>query len=564
MLSEVMHRSVFAEFAALLVVVAALGGLALVLRQPLVVAFIAAGVIAGPAALGIARSTAQIDLLSDLGISVLLFLVGLKLDLKLVRTLGGVSVATGLGQVLFTSLVGFGLCLALGLAVVPGVYVAVALTFSSTIIIVKLLSDKRELDALHGRIALGFLIVQDLVVVVAMIALSTLGVGEGSGRSGPSMLAQGVALVAVVLALGRYGAEPVSQRLARSPEALATVALAWAVLLSATTATMGFGKELGGLLAGVSLASTSARDALASRLAGLRDFLLLFFFVGLGARLELASLGAMVPAAVVLSVFVLVGNPIIVMVIMGAMGYRRRTGFLAGLTVAQISEFSLVFVAMGARLGHLPAEIIGLVTLVGLVTIALSTYLITYAHPLYARLEPLLGPFERKVAHREAAADVPVLQGVDAVVLGLGRLGRRLGEGLTRRGWMVLGVDFDPEALRAWTALGHAGLYGDGADPELLAELPRGVPCVVVALPPTHLGITGFDTRAAIVQTLRGARFEGLVAVAVRDDDDARAMRAEGADFTFNPFAAAAEGAADTLFTQLRPEQPEEPTTGTE
>lgn len=161
------HESPFFELATLLALAAAVGFVGLLLRQPLIIAFIAVGMLAGPSALGIVRSHESIELLAELGIAVLLFLVGLKLDLKLIRTLGVVALATGLGQVAFTSIVGFSIRLALGLDAVTTLYVAVALTFSSTIIIVKLHSDKREVDSLHGRIALGFLIVQDLVVVLA-------------------------------------------------------------------------------------------------------------------------------------------------------------------------------------------------------------------------------------------------------------------------------------------------------------------------------------------------------------------------------------------------------------
>ncbi|MEM6421180.1 MAG: cation:proton antiporter, partial [Pseudomonadota bacterium] len=151
----------FYEIAALLTLAAAVGLIGLTLRQPLIVSFIATGILAGPAALDFVRATEPVDLLAELGIAVLLFLVGLKLDLGMIRSVGTVALLTGLGQVAFTTAFGFLIGVALGLDSVTAIYVAVALTFSSTIIIVKLLSDKREIDSLHGRIALGFLIVQD-------------------------------------------------------------------------------------------------------------------------------------------------------------------------------------------------------------------------------------------------------------------------------------------------------------------------------------------------------------------------------------------------------------------
>ncbi|MEM8704032.1 MAG: cation:proton antiporter, partial [Pseudomonadota bacterium] len=154
-MAEAIDGYIFYEIAALLVLAAGVGFVGLLLRQPLIVSFIAVGILAGPSVLDIAKSDEHIDLLAELGIAVLLFLVGLKLDLKLVRTLGPVALMTGLGQVIFTTVFGFLIGLALGLGPVTSLYVAVALTFSSTIIIVKLLTDKREIDSLHGRIALG-------------------------------------------------------------------------------------------------------------------------------------------------------------------------------------------------------------------------------------------------------------------------------------------------------------------------------------------------------------------------------------------------------------------------
>src|SRR5690606_20271711 len=277
-------------------------------------------------------------------------------------------------------------------------YIAVTLTFSSTIIIVKLLSDKREIDSLHGRIAVGFLIVQDLAVVLAMMTMSALrgGAEAGLAEVGLSLLWRIAVAAASMYLLMRYLLPRVVTLMARSQELLLIFAVAWGVGLAALGEWAGFSKEAGAFLAGFSLASTSYRDAINARLTGIRDFLLLFFFIDHGANLDFSTLGNEVGASILLSLFVLIGNPLIVMVIMAYMGYRKRTGFLAGLTVAQISEFSIVFVAMGISLGHVDIEALGLTTLVGLVTIALSTYMILYSHPLYERLAPWLGVFERR------------------------------------------------------------------------------------------------------------------------------------------------------------------------
>ncbi|MFQ3595636.1 MAG: cation:proton antiporter [Sphingomonadaceae bacterium] len=545
-------QSLFNEIAALLVLAAAVGFVGSLARQPLIVSFIAVGILAGPSVLGIARSTDQIGLLAQLGIAILLFLVGVKLDVKLVRQLGAVALATGLGQVAFTAGFGFLLCLALGLDTLTSVYVAVALTFSSTIIIVKLLSDKREIDSLHGRIALGFLIVQDIVVVIAMIVLSAVGVGvQADAGTGDVLrvLASGLLVLGVVVLFIRYLADPLTRRLARTPELLLGFAIALAAVLAALGETFGFGKELGGLLAGVALASTPWRDAIAARLAPLRDFLLLFFFIALGSQLDLGNLGDQWVPALVLSLFVLIGNPLIVIIIMVALGYRRRTGFLAGLTVAQISEFSLIFMGLGVAIGHVTDAALGLVTMVGLITIAISTYMITWSHELWERAEPLLRVFERPAPREDREGTGVRHDGHDVLLLGLGRYGSAIGRRLAERGLSVLGVDFSPDALAAWRTQGGEALYGDVSDPEFLAHLPlSGVRHVVSTIrEPASAGVSHADEREVLIQALRQAGFDGRIAVtAVRHGDVERLLSA-GADVVLEPFADAATEAVDRV-----------------
>lgn len=551
MIAEWVHGSVFNEIAALLVLAAAVGFLGVLLRQPLIVSFIAVGILAGPSVLDIARSAEPIDLLAELGIAVLLFLVGIKLDVHLVRTLGVVALATGLGQVAFTAIVGFFIGLALGLDAVTSLYVAVALTFSSTIIIVKLLSDKREIDSLHGRIALGFLIVQDLFVVLSMIVLSAVGIGTRDGASPLAVvgvLLSGIAMLAAVLLFVRYIADPLSERLAKVPELLIAFSVALAAAFAAAGDQLGFGKELGGLLAGVALASTPYRDAIAARLAPLRDFLLLFFFIALGSRLDLGNLGDNSLAALVFSLFVLIGNPLIVLLIMVALGYRRRTGFLAGLTVAQISEFSLIFMAMGVSLGHVGEEALGLVTLVGLVTIAVSTYMITYSHELYAACEPLLGRFGTAGRKEVAEEHLDPSGRYDVVIFGLGRYGGALGRRLNQAGLNVLGVDFSPSAVRRWREDGFDALYGDVSDPEFIATLPlAGARWAVSTVRDRGFGVDRSDTRIVLVQALKELRFGGRIAVTSASHGDAPGMEAIGADLVLEPFQDAADRAADLL-----------------
>jgi Kef-type K+ transport system membrane component KefB len=541
--------SVFQQFALLLLIAAALGLVAGWLKQPLILAYIVMGVAAGPALIGWAAPAEALELLAEFGVTMLLFAVGLKLDPRLVRHLGPVALATGLGQLGFTIVIGYAICLALGYDWVSALYIAIALTFSSTIIIVKLLSDKREIDSLHGRVAMGFLIVQDIAVVIALMIL-------GSLREAPEASVAQLALVtaaklagaaAVVWVALRFVVPQLARRAARSGELLLLASIAWGVLAAAGGELAGFSKEVGAFLAGFTLAATPFRDAVAGRMASVRDFLLLFFFIELGLRLEVGAIGGELLPAVLLSAFVLIGNPLIVMTIMGAMGFRARTGLLAGLTVAQISEFSIVFVAMGVTLGHVGGAALAVTTTVGIVTIAASTYMILYSEKLYEWLAPVLGIFERKVPYREVRGALAPHDEVrpEVIVFGMGRYGRRLAEQLQHDGRQVLGVDFDPELVRGAAHATVPVRFGDASDPALLDDLPLAAAQWAVLTMPDP------DVALALVAALRTHHYRGRIALAARSGEDMRRLSRAHPDLLLRPFQDAADHAARALMGSL-------------
>jgi len=226
---------------------------------------------------------------------------------------------------------------------------------------------------------------------------------------------------------------------------------------------------------------------------------------------------------------------------MGLMGYRSRTSFLAGLTVAQISEFSLILVALGVSLGHIGGETLGLVTLVGLVTITLSTYMILYSEPLHRRLAPALKLFQRKVPYAEAGKEAPLEAGIDVILIGLGRYGGEIANHLLNRGRTLLGVDFDPEVVTTWSQHEVPVVYGDALDPDIFQRLPlTGARWVVNTTP-------GFESNLAPLRLLQEQQFTGRTALTAHHEDEAAAFMAAGADAILRPFSDAAAEAADIL-----------------
>ncbi len=430
-------------------------------KVPSIVSYLAAGLLVAPAfeivvpllVPGPTREFPQaIPWLGEVGIVLLLFIVGLELSLDKIRGVGKVAVYAGLGQVVFTAAGGFAIALLLGFSPVEALFLATALTFSSTVVVVKLLDQKRELDTLYGRIAVGIFLVQDLVVVAALILLSGLGSAEGGGSTSAAWSFAGV-LLGVVILLGAAGLA--SRRIlprpfqwaARSPEMMLIWSLGWCFLFVLAAEHLGLSAELGAFLAGLSLAQLESSRDLARRIHPLMNFFVAVFFISLGAQLPLESAAAFPTAAVVLSLFVLVGNPLIFIWIIALSGYSRRTSFLTAVTVAQISEFSFVFAAKGVSEGLISEPILSLTAVVGVVTIALSSYLILYNHQLYTRFERwgllrFFGDGTRDGVEAEEA-----LRG-HWVVIGANALGRRLVELLRERGEDVVCIDQDPEKLR--------------------------------------------------------------------------------------------------------------------
>lgn len=541
----------YSELALLLMLSALAGLLAIRLRQPLLIAYILVGIAVGPSVLGLVPHASYLQLFAQIGLTVLLFLVGLKLDLHHVRHIGPVAIATGIGQLAFTIAFSFLLVSALGREWLESLYIAAALTFSSTIIVVKLLSDKRDLDSLHGRIAVGILIVQDIAVVVAMIAMSTLNSGENvsaAAHIGLVFITRVGAAAVMLFLMMRYVLPWLVDRMAESQELLLIFAIAWGIALASLGEWSGFSKEAGAFLAGFTLASTTYREALSARLTSLRDFLLLFFFIDLGANLDLSIVEGTLGSALLLSAFVLVAKPLIVMSIMGRMGYRSRTSFLAAGTLAQVSEFSIIFIAMGVSLGHVTTETLGLTTLVGIITITLSTYTILYAQPLYERLAPLLRVFERSNPFREVAMEraAPTQAAPQVLIFGLGRYGRRLLHKLDEAGIRVAGIDFDPEAIRTLRKLHLSVRFGDAEDRDLIESLPlSGVKWIVCALPEA-------EAIQSVLEGLRARGYRGQVAAVVRRDTGFRGPHEIHPTWILNPFNDAADFAARELVNAIR------------
>ncbi len=562
---DIIHSSLFYQLAAILIVAGLFGFVAIKLRQPLIVAYIIAGLLVGPDFIGIVSEDSEkpIDTLAALGISLLLFMVGLKLDLSLIRSLGPVAMIAGIAQVFLTALFGFLIALGLGYDMKAAGYIGVAMAFSSTIIAVKLLSDHRAIDSLYGKIALGILIMQDIVVIIVMMAIT--GIHSGSdGAADLTQLGMIVLKVAALVALTglfiRYIANHVTHTLFHSSELTVILAIGLAATLAGVCNHIGLSRELGGLLAGVALASTPSRELLVARLAPLRDFLLLFFFVGLGNHLHVDTIGGAFGPALTMSAFVLIGKPLIILTIITVLGYRSRTAFLAGVHLGQISEFSLILAAMAFAVGQVPEQVVGMITLTGIITIALSTYAMTNAGKIFGKLDKPLRHLERLSMRRyeEMIHSTRTKKKYDVVVVGLGRYGIHIALELIKNGHKVLGVDFDPHAIRHAQENKIPAIYGDALNTELADTLPlRHVHTVIATFSHHITGPLVEDVRIMLAKGLRERGYQGRIVVTSRVHEHETWLIHHGIDNVMRPYDDAAIRGAEQILEFIAEEKNE-------
>lgn len=534
-----MTLEIFSQLSLILIVAVLISFLMRWLKQPLIIGYILTGMIISPFAANLIIQQETITHLAQFGIAFLLFIVGLNLNPRIIKEVGGIALITGLGQIIFTSLIGFLIALALGFNPVTAIYIAIALTFSSTIIIVKLLSDKGDLDTLYGKIAIGFLIVQDLVAMIILMIVSSLSTEFSLTNFALITSLKAIILILALFLLAAYLLPPIVKFIARSQEFLFLFSLGWCFTFAAVFAASGFSMEIGALLAGISLSMSNYHLEIVAKIKPLRDFFIVIFFVLLGFEMHPANIPNIILPAAIFSIFIIIGNPLVVIALMGGLGYTKRNGFLAGLTVAQISEFSLILIALGISVGHLASETLSLVTLVGIITITGSTYLIMYADKIYPHLAGFLNFFERK---RITLKDkTPMTKNYDTILFGYNRIGFNLLQTLNKIKSRYLVVDFNPEIIKILSAQGVNCLYGDADDFELLAELNFKKAKIIAST------IPDYSVNGLLIDETKRRNPKATVIVTARQISEALKLYDLGADYVILPHFLGGRYVADLI-----------------
>lgn len=518
-------ENIFLQISIILLIVLGVSFIVRLLKQPLIIGYIISGIIVGPLMLNLIPNTETLQTFSEFGVAFLLFIVGIHLSPKVIKEVGKISLITGIGQVVFTSVIGYFIGIWLGFSPVTSAYIAVALTFSSTIIIMKLLSDKDSLDRLFGKISIGFLLVQDLIAIIILIVVSSFSNGVNASEIIVSTFVKGGIIVVFLLPISYLVLPRLSSFFAKSQELLYLFAISWGLGLSALFLYAGFSIEVGALVAGIMLSISPYSYEVSSKLKPLRDFFIISFFILLGAQMIVGNLAALWIPAVVFSVFILVGNPLIVMILMGIFGYSKNTGFMAGLTVAQISEFSLILIALGVRVGHLTNEILSLVTLVGLITIAGSTYMIMYSEKIYSLLSKYLSVFERKKTKREKDEN----KDYEYILLGENRIGFSIMKSFVKLRKNYVVIDFNPERVRRLSSNRINCIYGDVSNADFIDNLRvKNSKLIVSTIPEAEINLM-------LIEKIRAKNRNAVIITTARQISDVYSLYKTGADYVILP-----------------------------
>lgn len=533
---------IFLEFASIVILATAISILMRILKQPLVIGYIITGILISPQFLHLMHNTEYIELFSEIGITILLFVVGLHLSPKVIKEVGKVAFIGGLGQIILTAFYGYLVSMLLDIRHLDALYIGAALAFSSTIIILKMLSDKNELNKLHGKISVGLLLVQDLVAVLLLIVISSFGTGNAGDASFASILflliVKAIGMFLVLFLASKFVFPKFIPYLANSQELLFLFSISWGLGLACSFYLLGLSVEVGALVAGVTLSITPFADGIASRLKPLRDFFIVLFFILLGSQMILSTIPTILVPAIILSLFVLTIKPIIVFVLMNVLGYKTRTAFETGINLAQVSEFSLILATLGLSAGHISQQTLSLITLVGIVTITGSSYMMMQSDALYRRLEKMLKFMELKNNKKEMKIE---RETHDLILFGFDRVGQDFVEAFTKLGKNYVVVDMNPDLIKQMQQLQVPHKYGDAEDIELLEELNfKNVQLCVSTIPSIKIN-------RLLVQTIRSINNEAIVIVRAHDVHHAKELYELGATYVVMPHYLGAKYATNMI-----------------
>lgn len=509
-----MHESIFAELSIVIALTAGVSLIMRLLRQPLILGYIIAGLIVGPSMLDLIKSHETFEAFSSIGIALLLFIIGLGMNVSVIKRLGKVVFITAAAELIAVGSFGYMISVLLGFSGTEALIVGLALFFSSTIIIVKVLTDKKEHNRLHGQIAIGVILLDDIVATFALLFVATGNNDSINLADIGTLVIKGVLVLGTLLLVSTKILPKFTKFIASSQELLFLFAISWGFGVASLFELAGYSIEVGALFAGVALAPLAYAQEIGARLKPLRDFFIVLFFIVLGESLNIDNLsGALVPA-LLLSLVVILLKPYIVMLSLGLLGYTKRVSFKTAINLSQISEFSIVLVVLAASSGLVSQEISAVITLVAIITIATSTYLMHYDEKLFNKFDRIkLNFFDHPQHHGEHH----IHANYEIILFGYRKGGHEFARTFKQMGSKYVVVDYDPEVIETLEQQQIPYVYGDATDVELLEEIGIHSVKLVVST------VTDHESNEQLVQHVKH-RNTGAVII-THADSQAEAVR---------------------------------------
>ncbi len=507
------------------------------IRQPVILGYIAAGILVGETEGLKLISTAELEPVSELGLILLLFMIGLEIDLKKLARAGKFISAAGLGQFLICVSLGLFLFPADGLTFGDGrlvpFYLAVALALSSTMIVVKLLHDKSELDTTAGRVTLGILVFQDIWAILFLAIQPNLG--DPSALVLVTSLVKGAGVVAFAFAVSRFVLPVLFRSIATVPELTVLGALAWCFGVVLLCTSLGLSSAMGALIAGISLSTFPYNLEVLAKVISLRDFFITLFFVTLGTKISLPTADTFA-LAVAASAFVIISRFLSITPLLKLAGADNRLSIIPALNLAQVSEFSLVICALGVSLGHIGGETLSVVVLAMVITSVSGSYGILYSHQIFLAVNPLL----ERVGMRNPSSHGgtgPFRPANPIVLLGFFRQASSVLDELLHSdpelAQRITVIDYNPEVKERLDQLGVLCIYGDISNSDTLHHAGVAAARLIVSTVPDSV-LKGTSNQRLLRQA-RAIAPNAKVIVTADVIQEARELYAAGADYVLIP-----------------------------
>lgn len=519
------NGDIFFQIGIIIIIATILAFIAKFIKQPLIPAYVLAGLIIGPV-LKLITNTETIITLSEIGIAFLLFIVGLEINLKKLKDVGLVSSIGGLTQMLAIFTASFIIAMFLGFYSKEAVYIGLIIAFSSTMVVVKLLSDKKEIDTLHGRIVLGILIMQDILAILVLSALTTLG--DFSLLQLFLSLFKGAIVFLVAVAASKYIFPRVFEYCAKSQELLFISAVSVSFIFSMLFYSIGFSIAIGAFVAGVTLANLPYNLEIIGKVKSLRDFFAVIFFVSLGMELSFGILGDILIPLIIFMILAVIIKPLLIMFLCSFFGYKKRTSFKVALSLAQISEFSLIIVAQGLILGHIGQEIFSITVILAVTTIILTSYLIKFENGIYLRFSSYLDVFDKLTGPYNHLEYIPRKKH-EFIICGYNRIGYSIVDKLKKMKKKMLVVDFNPEVIKRLIHDKIPCIYGDIGDIEILSRLNLRHAAMVISTAPSK------RDNLLLIRTTRKENKHATIIVTSTHISKALELYDAGADYVIMP-----------------------------